>query len=1383
MEAGTAKVRAILSAASSTDSTLNGVLTNAKEGNYAPSGNPTLAQAAKGAKEKVPGTVNVPPPPKGASQGDYAAWYASLTKDQQAQVRGNKDVMQQISDAKLHVTGSDDNSSLAADPVHTGSGNFVETEHDLDFSGNLAGLGWARTYNSRSTVADGGFGARWNSPVQVLMLGREGGVSLTLPDGREVFIPRQGRGFGRAQDFPVVVSSSPRDEFVLTFNDGQVWEFDLYGQLAATSQGPGTRVEYGYEQANGSRRLVNLRHVDTGVSLDVRWDGSRVAAVDCNDGRRVEYVYDESLRLVRALGSAAVTREYRYDAAGYLFEVVDADGVVEVSNTYDDRGRVLSQVSPTGNITDFVYLPDQTTVVEQRGTGVSNVWYSDKFGRCTGITDGNGETHRIEYDTVGNPIRYISRSGSVTDQWFDQLSRLVKRRVADGSQVLYTWDGQNRLTSISQPHREDDPSVGVTHFEYEGQLRLPSRVTDPTGGVTRFEMNRHGLVERATDADGVVSRLQWDELGRLASVTDAAGSVTRWEYDTAGSPVRLVEPSGAVTAFGYDTAGRLVRRTEPDGAQWWFEYSAAGRLVASEDPSGARTVTAYGASGLMESNLFADATSQSYRWDGFGNLVGLTAADYSTWSWEYDAVQRLTTRTDALGSCWSAVFDVDGNLVAETDPTGRGLRVTRDVMGRASRVDDGVSATEYVHGAAGDVVSSTAADGSRVQVERDSAGRAVAVTDASGGVTVYTRTPAGRVASIRTPGGRVESYTYDAAGRVDSITDAVGAVSRVTYTPDGLVSARVWPDGSRDTFDYDVCGRVVAVHAAASGSTYYTYDACGRTVGISDAGFGSRRFAYDEVGNLVEAIDGNGGVTRYEFDQVGRVVAMVDPMGGRTTWEYDAAGRAVAQTDPLGRTMRTEHDAAGRKTAHTVADGTRLEWSYDSAGAVSGMTTTGPDGSVERYRVSVDRASRTVRWESTESGSVTVRVDSAGNMVSRVRMMPGGDTVELGWEYDADGYRTSFTHDDGSVTEYTLDGRGLVTGLTHPRVGAATMSRDSSGRVIELHAPGVTASWEYGPAGVTHHTVTRSGITATTRVGRDAAGRVVRLVESTSTGGLTTTSYVYDGAGQLMSWSDGSGTTRLTYDAAGRLVRETRTVGDALVGTRSYVYDAAGQLVSVTAPDAAGVVRRREYAYDALGHRVAEKAAGGEAKTYSYDARGFLRSTTTMVGDEMPAVRSMEIDALGELARVDDEVVVFDSADPWAPLARLGSSLVVGSGVATAEAGSFGSGWVTPDWRGLPATVTDPFGAVIPHRGGEALAGSGSGSSTPGQMLSGSATSSTAGGGAGLDGLGTAGRTCLMTVWVWRMGANSVLTGCRGCGCGCTTLRYGDSPRLIRGRR
>src|SRR3954452_4377696 len=52
------------------------------------------------------------------------------------------------------------------DPVNTASGNFVEVEDDLPFSGLTTGLRLARTYNSRSE-RPGAFGPGWSSWADV----------------------------------------------------------------------------------------------------------------------------------------------------------------------------------------------------------------------------------------------------------------------------------------------------------------------------------------------------------------------------------------------------------------------------------------------------------------------------------------------------------------------------------------------------------------------------------------------------------------------------------------------------------------------------------------------------------------------------------------------------------------------------------------------------------------------------------------------------------------------------------------------------------------------------------------------------------------------------------------------------------------------------------------------------------------------------------------------------------------------------------------------------------------------------------------------------------------------------------------------------------------
>ena len=85
----------------------------------------------------------------------------------------------------------------------------------------------------------------------------------------------------------------------------------------------------------------------------------RIVAVQA-DGRRVDYGYDAG-RLTRVDGPGGGRRYDHTD--GQVTSVTDADGVVELVNTYDPAGRVLTQRSPFGRTVTFTYAADGSTVV------------------------------------------------------------------------------------------------------------------------------------------------------------------------------------------------------------------------------------------------------------------------------------------------------------------------------------------------------------------------------------------------------------------------------------------------------------------------------------------------------------------------------------------------------------------------------------------------------------------------------------------------------------------------------------------------------------------------------------------------------------------------------------------------------------------------------------------------------------------------------------------------------------------------------------------------------------------------------------------------------------------------------------------------------------
>ena len=91
--------------------------------------------------------------------------------------------------------------------------------------------------------------------------------------------------------------------------------------------------------------------------------------------------------------------------------MTDADGVVEVMNTYDADGRVVTQRTPFGRLVTFSYRGDGATVVADDSAGPSNVYRHDTHGRLVALTDGHGGTPSAR-GTTGGATRWRSCSGA-----------------------------------------------------------------------------------------------------------------------------------------------------------------------------------------------------------------------------------------------------------------------------------------------------------------------------------------------------------------------------------------------------------------------------------------------------------------------------------------------------------------------------------------------------------------------------------------------------------------------------------------------------------------------------------------------------------------------------------------------------------------------------------------------------------------------------------------------------------------------------------------------------------------------------------------------------------------------------------------------------------
>ncbi|MDO5068121.1 MAG: DUF6531 domain-containing protein [Propionibacteriaceae bacterium] len=1157
--------------------------------------------------------------------------------------------------------GSPPTTGYANDPVNTATGNFLENETDLGFTGPASSLVWSRLYNSMDPTS-GAFGPGWSSWVECGLEIGDSTARFTLPDGRVVVFPREGTGWGRAVGENLWLDATPQGLRVST-NTGLAFELTEGGTLLAVDGGPGSRISF--ERVEG--QLVRVSH-EFGRSLSVEWQGERIVAVAASDGRRVDYSYDEAGRLIAAAGPGG-TRSYGWNDEGFIATVTDGDGVVEAANTYDARGRVTTQVSQHGRTTHFTYVTNQVTVVADADGSRANTWLHDSRGRLVGVVDAEGNRQSTAYDQQGNPAIITERDGSTTVRVFDERGRCVTQQGPSGARQDWVFDDLDRVVEVSV---EADGERAVTRYSYTGEERNPSLAVDPSGGETRFTWQR-GLLAEVIDPTGVRVAFTHDEHGDLIATTDALGNTARLERDGAGRVIAAITPLGHRTHYRYDEiTGVLVSRTDPAGATTRFEHSAAGRMTAVIDPTGARTVMAYGDDGERHATTDALGRTMTSSHDDLGRLTAVELPDGSTWSFGYDLLSRLVESTDATGGTWRMEFGPTGYLTSATDATGVRRDVVTDSTGLPLSFIDGDDRVDVVRDQLGRITSDAGADGEATTRRFDACGRVIESVDPEGGVTRIARDAAGRVVAVTQPMGRTFHYEYDTAGRWAATISTGGQRYEVTRDADGRIVQELWPNGDQVMTTFDACGRIVERVEPGRGRIRFRYDKAGRIVGIRDPWNGKRSFSYDQAGQLVAATNALGGVTRFEYNELGQQVAVIDPMGGRTERTYDQLGRVLTVTDPLGRVTRYSYDAAGRPVRRVEPDGRSLEWCYERGR----RSRTLADGKV-LSAVERDPAARTMRIVEGETVH-ELAWNTTGQLLSRLR-----NGVGVRYDYDANGRRTTLERPDGSVTRYEYDHNGRVAALEHPGVGRAVLERDALGRVVSLAADGLHATWAYADGMVVEHRVNRRGFLQVTHIERDEDGRVLAQVRD----GLRT-EYSYDDAGQLIGGRNSEGSEFcFEWDANGRLVAET---SDGL--TTRYSYDAGGQLLVATAPDGS----RTEYAYDGSGRRIRERGPSSE-RHFAWDPQGFLARITAVrpEGDRMvTATQRLHVDALGELARIDDTPVYWDSASAASSVAQVGATVVVNALAATALTAGGGEdvAWVMPDSNGRDTGSAGPWG-------------------------------------------------------------------------------------------
>ena len=508
------------------------------------------------------------------------------------------------------------------------------------------------------------------------------------------------------------------------------------------------------------------------------------------------------------------------------------------------------------------------------------------------------------------------------------------------------------------------------------------------------------------------------------------------------------------------------------------------------------------------------------------------------------------------------------------------------------------------------------------------------------------------IAQVLPDGSTAYSYTQynpllHPTNVVTTYTTATGAVATrsnaIVYANNQIDILRVTgPDGTvLARYGVDTNYHLVTALTNAIGVTRYFYDSARRLTGtLTPSGQLITNYYY------TTAVDSNRLQSTVVYDAVGGTPVATN------SYTYYANGTVYTHTDERNLTTVHTWDALSRLTGTTYPDGTYVSnvyavldltasrdrqghWTYFGFDSLRRpIATTNALNQVTL--TSYGRGGSPV-VVSSAAGLTTMNYDLAGRLVSQT----SPDTLAVTNTYNAIGQLYAVSDSSGYRVTNAYNNQGLVYAssnavgclqrtlydiydrpalVTDANGITLTNTYDPAGRVLTRAYPPGGGVEQYGyttnVAALTSYT---NQIGNVTRYAYDALGRKTNTVAGAGTADAVTNSFVYNGAGDLLTLRDGRGhATSAFYDAYGR-VTSRRDANDteisryqydplnhltnrwsAAKGTTTYVYDPLGNLLNTIYPE-----RTIQFSYDEL-NRLTNMVDAVGATRYSYDQAGLL---------------------------------------------------------------------------------------------------------------------------------------------------------------------------------
>lgn len=1171
------------------------------------------------------------------------------------------------------------NAKSTEDPINMMSGAFYTSQNLMSVAG-VRDLGFKINYVSTMTENEGMLGYGWYHEYESHVADENGIIKCYVnPQSAVTFVKENAKEdvvYGTFEDGVVTILPYEESE------EKYVPLYDAHRQYSLTKLADGYEVvmpdksKYVY---NTEGQLVRITNVQ-GQSIALGYGENTYSITDEATGRSIVAETDESGKITLVKDPAGNTAQFAYNEHGDLISITnkrgntltyeytdhrivkawDTKGDLYLVNTYDEKGRVLTQDDGREDtpLATLTYTENEendnvSIVVNGRNGGVQYVTatqdgkglrhtdsiggtttytYNDN-GQMTSCTLPDGMVENYSYDEAGNLIKISNSASGDRERTYNENGQVVDKQETSGMNGQYFYDENNRM--IKQV--VNDIAINYS-YNQNGQI-VSSELENK--GTTYYEYDEAGNVTTITYPDGSKEVFGYDILGNVISYTNRIGTLTSYEVDPNGNvvseSVSLKDGSKAVTSYTYDASGKILSKKDANGNTTSYAYDSEGNLIKETLANGSSITYAYDLNGKMTCVTYPDGvTTQTAVYDTAGNLnkivdllkgittdelnvagklIRTTQADGGVVAYEYYDNGLLKSQTNAEGNKTSYAYNEAGKISEVVDPMGNKIKISYDNYGNIARIENGAGkAYVMTYNGYGEMTELQDPNGNKTKYTYDVNGNPVKSVDALGNVTEYVYDALGRIVSVTQKGNKgndiTTSYTYDYFGNITSVTNGEGNTFTASYDKVGNMTAI-----------YDAYGQVVE---------QYVYDSVYNQVSVTNASGLKLSNTYDLLGNKIKTLnESNGSVTTYSYVGGNLINASTDALGGKTSATYDSMGNLESFTNPNGGITKYTYDKNQNVTSESVGDSYKISYTYDACGNVK--TTTNSRGQITTYEY--DQSGKVIK-QTDEAGTITYEYDANGNQTSITEVGSGADKTEktIKKAYDALNRVVRYEDSEGNVIKYAYDEFGNVTTVTYPNDEVVSYSYNKNGRVKTVTDwNGRVTSYDYDKNGRLIQTLRPDGSKEIRAY--DKAGQLISIKDvSKDETIISDYTYVYDYTGNITGISnqsakmsedksDAKESAQMEYDNVNRLIK---------YNGKEVKYDKDGNMIYGPLDG-----EMATFTYDCRNRLVKVVSESGKTTQYEYDAENVRTKVIKNVGTDLETITSYVTDTVtDELSRV-----------------------------------------------------------------------------------------------------------------------------------------------------